>query len=251
MTKQNVTRDRSVEWNRYAQGSPQEALKSVYDHVQVESAKLREWYWSSIHGKKRKSISVRVISYLFAVAGVLAPLTAAMASKADQKLILTQAGVIALVIAGLAQLSDRVFGWSSGWQRYVTTVTSMERLTTQFELDWASCLLARGTHVDWADVVEPFELAKAFVFEFERLRGVETDAWVVEFNAGLAALNEMVKLRRDASPTGTPTASVTAVATATAAAAAPAPGTAPAPAPATVTVRGIGAVGTPAGKSLP
>lgn len=226
MSKPNVSRDRAVAWNHYAIGSVEDALKAIYDQAQAQSEKLRGWYWSGIRAKKYSSVVARVVSYLFAAAGVLAPLTAAMAADAQEKLLLTQAGVLALVVAGLAQVSDRVFGWSSGWQRYVTTVTIMERLTAQFELAWARWLLDRDAPLQLSDVLEPFELAKAFTLELEYLRDSETNAWVAEFNAGLVALSEIAKLKREAPAPDPPRRSITTV-TATTSAPVPGPGTAP------------------------
>ena len=234
MSTQNVTRAESVTWNHYVNGSVEDALKTTYDLVQLHSSKLRHWYWSNIRAKKARSITTRFVSYLFGAVGVLAPLTAAM-QPAKEQLLWTQWGVLALAIAGLAQACDRVFGWSSGWQRYVTTVTTMEQLTTQFELDWAKCLLGARSPLQLADVTEPLELARAFSLELEHLRGKETDAWVAEFKAGQTALSELTARKGDTPATVAPP---TVTATATVRPPGAAPGSSPPPSAVVVAVSG-------------
>jgi hypothetical protein len=108
---------------------------------------------------------------------------------------LTQISLGALALAGLVQLADKVAGWSSGWLRYITTVTAMEKLTLQFELDWVGLLLATPNNYD---VKTFFAMAKQLEIEIEKRRSEETDGWVAEFNSGMAALNEMIKFQKDA-----------------------------------------------------
>jgi len=240
MSKQNVTREESVAWNHHVNGSVEDALKTTYDQVQAHSHNLRRWYWSSIRSKKHQSITARVVSYLFGAVGVLAPLAAALLSTAGQRLLLTQTGVVALAVAGLAQLCDKVFGWSSGWQRYVTTVTIMEQRAAQFEFDWAKRLRGLGMPLGLSDARSAFELAEVFTLELEQLRGKETDAWVAEFNAGQAALSEIVALKREP-PSSRPALEATATATVTTSEAPGGPAVTPAPAAVAVVTTG----GTP------
>jgi hypothetical protein len=117
---------------------------------------------------------------------------AAIGWDVSERLPWSQTAVAALALAGLAQLADRVFGWSSGWLRYISTVTAMEDLTRQFDLDSAGSFIAMGT--TQPTEVEPlFDIAQRFEVEIAALQKREIDAWVVEFNTGLSALNDLVK----------------------------------------------------------
>ena len=197
MAKHNVARDDTLGWDRYATQPPEHALPLIYQDALDRSKELRSWYWISIQDKKRGSYTARISAYVLLLVGIGGPLSAALATNAEYKLELTQAGVIALAIAGIVQLADKIFGWSSGWLRYITTVTAMERLTLQFELDWANCLLSRTAPAGAADVKQHFELAKHLQLELEKQRGEETSTWLAEFTAGMAALNEMIKLQQE------------------------------------------------------
>ena len=151
-----------------------------------------------IKQKKRSSLLARGLSFGLFLLGVAAPLVAAAPSNPEVKLAWTQVAVAALALAGLVQLGDKIFGWSSGWLRYITTATAMERLTLQFELDWAASLIAHAGGLGPTDVRALSDLAKQLLLELDKRRAEETESWVAEFNAGMAALNEMVKFQKDA-----------------------------------------------------
>jgi len=46
-----------------------------------------------------------------------------------------------LALAGVFVLADKVFGVSSKWMRYMTTVMALKRHQAEFEMDWAKLLL--------------------------------------------------------------------------------------------------------------
>jgi hypothetical protein len=105
--------------------------------------------------------------------------------------------VAALAIAGLLQAGDRIFGWSSGWLRYMTTVTAMETTTRKFEIDWAHFMICKTEAVGENDKRPLFELAKRLEDDIAKLRIDETDRWVSEFNSSLALLNDLIKSQRE------------------------------------------------------
>ena len=194
----NIQRTDELAWDRFHDKSIDVALPGIYREAVQASLRTRHWYWRSIRSKKYCSLTSRVFSYTLGIVGVAAPLVAATFVDAATKLAWTQAGVTALALAGLVQLGDTVFGWSGGWLRYTTTVTALEQLAMQFELDWATYLVARAGRLDASDLKPLFELARALQVETEKQRSDETKAWVAEFNAGMAALNETLKAQKEA-----------------------------------------------------
>ena len=155
------------------------------------------WYWSSIGTKRNTSLIVRGIAFILLVLGTTLPVLSALFEMADHKLALTQVGAAILVAAALFTLADRIFGWSSGWMRYIATVTTMENLTRAFELEWASYIVSKNTPLENADVEVLFELARTLETELTKLQAEETTKWIAEFNTSISLLESMIKSQRE------------------------------------------------------
>lgn len=199
MAKPNLT-SKPFAFDDFVGGSPMESAHRIFELVESHAAEARAWYWRSIQGKRLGSLFVRAISYVAAALGTTAPVVAAIRRSVEERLIITQLGVACLVVAGMVILADRLFGWSSGWLRYVSTVLAMERHTQQFRLEWAAYLIVRGTReLTREDTKALFEIARRFQLEVDARTKEETDGWVAEFNSGMAALNQMIQVQREAS----------------------------------------------------
>ena len=194
----DVYRKKLLSWDTYKNKSPDEALPSIYTHAEEASSKIRDWYWGSIRKKKHASLFSRSLAFGFLILGTAFPIVAGVLDDTSQRLSLTQWAVAFLAVAGLTQVADRVFGWSSGWMRYITTVTTMENLTRVFELEWAKYLVARdAAALDSSDVRALFELAKGLEQELIKLQDEETTKWVAEFNTSLSLLESLIKSQRE------------------------------------------------------
>jgi hypothetical protein len=198
MGKPDITQDRSFTWDQFQDQSAASALAAIHGHAEAFSNKCRGWYWTSIRRKRAISKYCRLMTFLLGGFGVVAPIIAALGSDSAQKFLWSQFAVVALAMAGLMQLADRIFGWSSGWLRYVSTVTAMENLARKFQLDWAAYFLNLGKAITTAEIRPLFDIAERFETQLADLQTRETDSWIVEFNTGLATLNEIVKTAREA-----------------------------------------------------
>jgi hypothetical protein len=193
----DITRTETLEWDRYKNKSAEDALKLIYDDVQASSSQKRGWYWNSIKKKRIASTCSRGVALTLLVLGTALPLLAGLSNDPGIQLYCTQLGVTLLAIAGLIQIADSAFGWSSGWMRYITTVTAMEGAGTDFELTWNKCLLSKTTAVNATDVVTLFEYAEHFERDLIKLLNDETNGWITEFNAGISLLNSTIKAQRE------------------------------------------------------
>jgi exonuclease VII small subunit len=196
--KPNVRMGLPGSWERYAGVTLAEALQRIYDDAIAHSTRTRDWYWAGIRRKRLTSISVRAVSVAFVTAAAILQLAATLWADPANRLVFTQAGLAALAVAGLAQAADRVFGWSSGWLRYIMTVTHMEAVTRQFELDWAAYLIGRAGGIAESDRLALFQLAASFEAEIAKLQIEETEKWVADFDSGRAALDDLIKSQREA-----------------------------------------------------
>ncbi|MEO3677393.1 SLATT domain-containing protein [Rheinheimera sp. FR7-31] len=197
MTIPDITETSLENWDKYKRQAPDDIIEAVYKKAENTSRKMCSWYWSSIRSKRNVSLAVRVIAFLLLALGTTLPIIAAIQETPSQKLWLTQVGVASLILAGLMQLADRVFGWSSGWMRYITTVTTMENLTRAFQMEWGKYLVAKTEPLEIADARTLFEIAHVFEQELMKLQSEETTKWVAEFNTSIALLDSMIKTQRE------------------------------------------------------
>lgn len=197
MAENNITVGELGSWDTYANKSAQDAIPEIYRSAKSHSEKARGWYWDNIKAKRIWSWIIRILSFFLLVSGVVLPLVAAITTDDKNTLLCTQLGVVALAVAGLLQAADKIFGLSSGWLRYMTTVTAMEAATRQFELDWASHFLMKTGAPDENDKQPLFQLAKRLQDELSKRQSDETDKWCAEFNSGLAVLNDLIRSQRE------------------------------------------------------
>ena len=187
-----------LDWDQFNGKPADECLRCIYKHARDASLDCCQWYWRSIRTKRRTSLTLRFLMFLLLIAGTVLPITAALHQDLQDRLILTQTAVALLASAGLLAVADRAFGWSSGWTRYITTVTAMEELTRKFELEWGKIMLEKSSAGGSLDVRMLFDLAQAHVLALLQHQNDETQKWVSEFNAGTALLETAVKARREA-----------------------------------------------------
>lgn len=197
MAKTDIKTTTLLPWDKYKAKPCDEAVQSIYEHASGTSVTICQWYWTSIRTKRKTSLCCRFLTFALLILGTVLPILAALKSEPEVRLQFTQFGVAALAFGGLLQVADRVFGWSSGWLRYITTVTAMENLTRKFELDWAGYILNLRGALTESDSKQLFDLAKRFEDDIVQLQSDETDKWVIEFNSGLALLGDLIKSQRE------------------------------------------------------
>ena len=207
--KQDITTDNLLVWDKYKDKPFDQALPSIYQHAETRYKLISGWYWRSIRVHRLGAPLSRWLTFALLALGTVLPIWAGMLSTAESKLMLTQSGVIALVLGGLIQVGDRVFGWTSGWFRYISTVTTIENLARTFELAWAGYVLDKSGNLDVGDVKPLFDLAKQFEEDMLKLQCDETNKWITEFQNGSALLSDLIKSQREAADKATEAARLT------------------------------------------
>lgn len=195
--KKDIRIEKALTWDEYKDKPLDQALPSIYDRACSTASTFADWYWSSIKKKRTTSLWVRSVTFVLLVGGTLAPLIAGICAESDTRLRVTQLGVCALALGGLLQVADRVFGWSSGWIRYITTATAMENLDRRFELDWAAYVLTKGGALSQPDVKPLFDMAAELESALMKLQTDETEKWQAEFGSGAAVLSDLIKSSRE------------------------------------------------------
>lgn len=196
-SKPDIKKESSLSWNRYKDKPPEETLNQLYADTHELSKTKRDWYWTSIKTKRWTSLSVRFLSFLLLLVGTALPLLAGLSDAATTRLACTQVAVTLLAAAGLLQVADKIFGWSTGWMRYITTVTDMEAATSAFDIEWSKYLIAKSGVLEAADIQALFALSEGLERELMKLQTEETNKWVSEFNAGISLLDSLIKTQRE------------------------------------------------------
>ena len=195
--KTNLAVKKLLDWDQYKDKTPELSLESIYKHIETKSLEMCNWYWNSIKAKKQMSIFAMISALILLIVGTTLPIISAIQENTDMRLAFTQWGVALLVIAGLVTVSDRIFGWSSGWMRYISTVTTMENLTRAFELEWASYIVSKDKPLDISDVKVLFDLSITLEKELTKLQAEETTKWIGEFNTSISLLQSLIKSQRE------------------------------------------------------
>jgi low affinity Fe/Cu permease len=193
----DVTTITFMKWDLYKDKKPDEALPAIYAYTTETAKQISDWYWANIGTKRVTSLSARGIAFSLLLVGTSLQIYATTLDIAAQKLLSTQLALAAIAIAALVQLADKIFGWSSGWMRYITTVTTMENLIRVFQLEWAKFIVSKTTPLDISDTKALFDLAQKLEQEILKLQADETTKWVSEFNTGISILDAAIKSQRE------------------------------------------------------
>jgi hypothetical protein len=196
--KDNIETDKTLAWDELKGKTVDEALAIIYERIKQTSNEMCVWYWKSIKSKKRMSLLARTFGVVFLVIGTILPILSALWESDTDKLAFTQFGVAALAFAGLWALVDRIFGWSSGWMRYIITVTSMENLIKTYHWAWGSYIASKESPLEKSDLKVLFDMTINLQNELIKLLSDETSKWVVEFNASISLMESAIKSQRDA-----------------------------------------------------
>jgi hypothetical protein len=135
------------------------------------------------------------------VLGGLAPIVAGFLhgdNTADRMVEINQSGYLMLGLAAGLLAFDRYFGVSSGWIRDMTSLAGIERLRSEFMLDWTVMLQKAPTSIDASAVLPFLERAQTFQKAVLEIVEKETAAWIVEFQSSVADLDKVVQAQKQA-----------------------------------------------------
>ena len=164
---------------------PNQAFTTLYRHAEGKAIETMNWYLRDKRGKKRWSRALRALAIALAAGGGVLPLLSAARPGMGG----ASWGYVLLALAAACIGFDRFFGLSSGWMRDVTTAQTIQRRLERFQLDWAvECARAASGPIGSMQVLNRFELLRAFGEDLLDFVRHETAEWVVEFQSSLAQL---------------------------------------------------------------
>jgi hypothetical protein len=179
---------------------PAAYLAGIRKYAEGQTSEAIRWY---LKRKGPLSLISKFLRFAAIVAGTIGgllpllpdPLMAAYFGEVVQT-VNGQLGYVFLALAGAFVLSDNVFGVSSKWMRYMTTVMALKRHQAEFEMEWAKLLLQNDeTQASTDRQNKMLDLLMGFrrnvVNEIEQ----ETLAWVAEFKSNMALLEKQARSR--------------------------------------------------------
>jgi hypothetical protein len=184
----------SLDWENE---DPKTVLSRLYEltveRIQCEMV----WYEKRIPSIRNFSYALRVASLLFLAGAVTSPLLCVIFfPKADAALQLrfSNAGYIAIALAGVLFSIDKFFVVSKTWMRYIPTKLIIEKKLLEFRYKWQNCR-AEMKGIDVGPEAEKSIIAGFQKFVCDIMDEVikETGTWQSDLEEGLKALSDQIR----------------------------------------------------------
>ncbi|MBL7634810.1 SLATT domain-containing protein [Atlantibacter hermannii] len=174
--------------------SDEDKLALLYQAAVNDAKENCAWYWRKIKTKSRLAFFIVMLIFAFIITGTcIQIMTSVSSAYATQKLYYTYIALCCFALATICLLIDRVFGWTTGWVRYVKTVTGMDNAFKEFESSWTGYYIKHSSHLTAVDVEWLCDEIKKFRTALAKLRSDETQAWAVQFGDALSQLSTLAK----------------------------------------------------------
>lgn len=177
---------------------PADYLLKLRGFVEARALDAIGWYLTKKAPVARWSKVLRFCAILLATVGAVLPLIGATPLLGNgQGATMGNYGYVFLALSGAAVLFDKLFGLSSRWMRYMTTSMILQRQLAQFEMDWAAAWLeVVDQNPTTAQKEQLIGLLRAFRLAIADEVVRETQAWVAEFESGLAQLERQARFEQ-------------------------------------------------------
>ena len=163
------------------------------------------WYLHRKKWPRRLSRGVRFTAIVLAIMGGLWPLAAGANLIDGQSR--SQLGYVFIALAGAILLTDRYFGFSSSWMRFMTVQMALQRALEKFQLNWTVWQIQVGSQTATPSSLSSEQISSGitmlsnFQTEIGTLIDQEFQTWVAEFKEQLANLQATIsKDKEDQKP---------------------------------------------------
>ena len=187
----------------------QRSIVTLYQYAEAHANDSIDWYGRKKHDKAVMSRLLRGLAIVFTSLGGLTPIISALGWSTVQlprsmpELNVGQLGYLFLGLAAASIAFDRFFGFSSGWMRYMTTKMTMERMISEFRMDWAMMVAKLGEKSPTTDQVQlMIQRIKEFLVAINTNVEQETQTWVSEFKTNLAEIEKTAAAQRESARPG-------------------------------------------------
>lgn len=171
-----------------------ESTKTLYGHVQGKIQTAIDWYYEKKEGRRRGAQWMRRLAWIFGVAGIATPLSALIWTEIHETF-----GYLFITLAGSFLLANRVFGFLSGWVRYVLTAQELQEVLEGLQFAWVKKLSEADSDPPDSEIqAAALELLETYAAKAQALVHQETEQWAVQFQEDLSALESYLQKHKSA-----------------------------------------------------
>src|SRR5271157_1930311 len=185
---------------------PKDSLLSLFGATVLQGEAAINWYKRKQTWKRFGSRLFRYLAIGLVAIGALLPLLSMQGL--DQhlpflKVLVPQWGYVVFAIAAGCVLGDKLFGFSTGWIRFIKTQLILEGALTELRYDWLAFFAKLSGDAPTQEEIQTLiQRLKAFVVFVNAQVQQETEVWVLEFQSSLADLEKAAKVGATAGKPG-------------------------------------------------
>jgi len=185
---------------------PKGSLLRWYGATVRQGEAAIDWYRRKQYWKRVGSRLFRYAAIVLVAIGALLPLLSMQGL--DQhlpflKVLVPQWGYVVFAIAAGFVLGDKLFGFSTGWIRFIKTQLTLESALAELRYDWLALFAKLSGDVPTQEQIQTLiQRLKAFVVFVHAQVQQETETWVLEFQSNLAELEKAAKVGAEATKPG-------------------------------------------------
>jgi hypothetical protein len=192
----------------------QASIQRLYRYAEQQAQQAIDWYLGSKSSKSRWSRWLRLSAIALATLGGLAPVMlsigwlgrdagAGQGWSGSAAAIVGQLGYLWLALAAACVATDKFFGFSSGWMRYIKTAQTLMKALAEFRLDWTMLVAKQGSTPPTDEQLQlMIQRIKEFILLVLGQVEQETLTWIAEFQTSLAEIEKSVKTQEEATRPG-------------------------------------------------
>lgn len=174
------------------------SLKKLYQFVNNECDQAIRWYFTKRQTKKFFGYVFRIGAiFAITISGVIPILGEIFETDGVPKLSPGWAAV-ALAVAAFFISLDRFGGYTSGWIRYIRTGQILNKLQSDFKIEWEKqMLILQGEQPNIEVIKQTIDICKDFLAQVNSTVVGETDQWAQDFQKVLHELENEAKEKVD------------------------------------------------------
>lgn len=169
---------------------------AIYYFLQQSTLDTCQWYWKHITRKRFASFIMLNIVFILIIFATVTQFywLNKTDNSAEIKVYYSQLAIGLYMLAAILFTADKVFGWTSGWVRYISAVMSIEACYQRFLLEWIS-VNVEDNSINKEQLNQRISLARAFIQETLEIQKQEMIEWATEFGDSVSQLRTIVSER--------------------------------------------------------